>query len=205
MIGQYNTVFGNSTNWIATDPLFVIGIGNSTNANNAVTVLKNGNVGIGESNPTADLQILGTANTNAIIWDNGSGALRHHWDALTWERQTFNVFLDADNDNNVAKFQIFNNVNASSGNTPVVSFGLDDGQDSWINSGNVGIGTTSPNSQLEVTGYIELGTSSGTPPSADCDASDEYGRMKVDSTASSSNLYVCTPNGWGTLTADTGF
>lgn len=64
--------------------------------------------------------------------------------------------------------------------------------------GYVGIGITNPNSDLDVSGYIELDTSSGTPPSADCDASDEYGRMKVDSTASSSNLYVCTPSGWAT-------
>lgn len=67
-----------------------------------------------------------------------------------------------------------------------------------LKNGNVGIGITSPNSQLEVTEYFEIATSAGTPPSSDCDASDEYGRMKVDSTASSSNLYVCTPSGWAT-------
>jgi len=63
--------------------------------------------------------------------------------------------------------------------------------------GKVGIGTTTPNSKLEVTnGYIELDTSSGTPPSGDCDASNEIGRMIVDS--SNNNLYVCTNNGWQT-------
>ena len=204
VIGRYNEISGTPASWVNDDPLFVIGNGDLTTPHNAVTVLKNGNVGIGESNPTADLQILGTANTNAIIWDNGSGALRHHWDALTWDRQTFNILIDADNDDNVAKFQIFNNVNASSGNTPVVSFGLD-GQDSWIKSGDVGIGTSSPNSLLQVFGgYIQLDTVTATPPSADCDTSDEYGRMKVDNKVGTSNLYVCTPNGWGTLTADTG-
>jgi len=63
--------------------------------------------------------------------------------------------------------------------------------------GKVGIGTTTPNSKLEVAnGYIELDTSSGTPPSDDCDASNEIGRMIVDS--SNNNLYVCTNNGWQT-------
>lgn len=44
-------------------------------------------------------------------------------------------------------------------------------------------------------GYIKLDTSSGTPPSSDCDAPDEVGRMKVDS--SSAALYICTALGWG--------
>jgi len=64
--------------------------------------------------------------------------------------------------------------------------------------GNVGIGTITPNSQLEVTGYIELATSSGTPPTADCDVIDEIGRMKVDDT--NNYLYVCTNNGWKSTT-----
>ncbi len=71
----------------------------------------------------------------------------------------------------------------------------------YYDAGNVGIGTDSPNSKLEVTnGYFELDTSSGLPPVQDCDSIDEVGRMKVDSTNSTSNLYVCTPSGWATLT-----
>ena len=66
-----------------------------------------------------------------------------------------------------------------------------------INNNNVGIGTTSPNSKLEVTnGYFELDTSSGVPPAEDCDGIDEIGRMKVDS--SSTDLYICTSSGWVT-------
>jgi hypothetical protein len=44
-------------------------------------------------------------------------------------------------------------------------------------------------------GYLKLDTSSGTPPSDDCDSADEVGRMKVDSF--SPILYVCTTSGWG--------
>ena len=249
VIGQYNEISGTTDSWVAIDPLFVIGNGDAATANNAVTVLKNGNmgigisapteplqvagiiesttggfkfpdgttqttasvdtnlwtqsgnnlsyttgnVGIGTSSPSADLEIRGTG--NAIVWDNGKAVLRHHYDALTWDRMWFNVFLDADNNQDSSKFQIFNDVSSSSGNTAVISFSLD-GKNSWIDSGNVGIGTTTPNSALQVTGYIQLDTSEGTPPSADCDASDEYGRMKVDSRIVSSNLYVCTPSGW---------
>ena len=59
-IGAFNLGGGNATTWVATDPLFEIGNGTtgSTRAN-AVTVLKNGNVGIGVSNPIAKLQTNG--------------------------------------------------------------------------------------------------------------------------------------------------
>jgi len=66
---------------------------------------------------------------------------------------------------------------------------------------DISIGTATPNSKLEVSnGYIKLDISPGTTPLSDCDNADEVGRMKVDSTAASSNLYVCTPSGWITLT-----
>jgi hypothetical protein len=58
VIGRYNVVGGNSEAWLSNDPLFVIGNGSADNArNNAVTVLKNGNVGIENSTPTAPLEI----------------------------------------------------------------------------------------------------------------------------------------------------
>ena len=43
-------------------------------------------------------------------------------------------------------------------------------------------------------GYIKLDTSSGAPPSGDCNHATEVGRMKVDS--SSPILYICTALGW---------
>lgn len=43
VIGQYNIVSGDSTQWIETDPLFVVGNGlNSTDRSNALTIYKNG-------------------------------------------------------------------------------------------------------------------------------------------------------------------
>ncbi len=51
--GRYNVISGSTVNWVATDPLFVIGDGASAAArSNAVTVLKNGNVGIGAADPS---------------------------------------------------------------------------------------------------------------------------------------------------------
>ncbi len=59
-IGSFNVGFGDRANWIQTDPIFEIGIGTSTNNRlNALTVLKNGSVGIGTANPSinADLTL----------------------------------------------------------------------------------------------------------------------------------------------------
>ena len=62
--------------------------------------------------------------------------------------------------------------------------------------GNVGIGMTSPNSTLQVSGdYIQFPTRTGAPPASDCNASTEYGRVVVR-TDSSTNLHVCTSAGW---------
>ncbi len=66
-----------------------------------------------------------------------------------------------------------------------------------VNSaGNVGVGTTNPQSSLQVNGYIQLALTTGLPAAADCDAAAEYGRMKVDAAAGVARLYICTADGW---------
>lgn len=62
-------------------------------------------------------------------------------------------------------------------------------------NGNVGIGTSSPQSKLHINGYVQLATTSGIPPEADCLDSTVYGRMKVDPTGSGT-LWICTETGW---------
>ncbi len=76
----------------------------------------------------------------------------------------------------------------------------DGGSGTIYYDGNVGFGTSTPNSKLQVIDdYIQLDVSSGVPPTDDCDGTDEIGRMKVDN-SSSSSLYVCTASGWKTAT-----
>jgi hypothetical protein len=67
-VGQLNEDFsGSLNNWVQTDPLFVVGNGTWANIgpggvvdkNNAMTILKNGNVGIGTSTPSSLLHING--------------------------------------------------------------------------------------------------------------------------------------------------
>jgi hypothetical protein len=60
VIGRYNIISGTTDSWIATDPLFVVGNGTvSSSPNNALTILKNGNVGINLADPTQKLDING--------------------------------------------------------------------------------------------------------------------------------------------------
>ena len=66
-IGTLNIGGGSSNTWIETDPLFEIGNSNDpNNRSNALTVLKNGNVGIGTSYPTHKLEVRGTDGAAAI-------------------------------------------------------------------------------------------------------------------------------------------
>jgi len=250
VIGRNNEVpaGGDARLWVATDPLFVIGNGNVTGSgetqtrdtpHNAVTVLKNGNVGIGVSNPDTILHIQGLGSTDAelflepgewnssgdygqIKFGDGNHYIRGEYDSgmtfydvIGFSFAGGNVGIGTNNPSHtlqVSGTTLFSNGNGNThfpwtdGNNYIS--GVDtifrDSSNVEVvrivgSTGNVGIGTTTPNSKLEITsGYIELDTSSGIPPSADCDNSNEYGRMKVDSTASSSNLYVCTPSGWAT-------
>jgi len=70
-IGKWNVGGGSASSWVSTDPLFEIGIGtDGSHKANALTVLKNGNVGIGTTTPQAKLDISG----NIKIADGTQGA-----------------------------------------------------------------------------------------------------------------------------------
>lgn len=58
-IGRYNLGGTSPTAWVLTDPVFEVGIGTPTTPANALTVLKNGNVGVGAVSPEAPLHVQG--------------------------------------------------------------------------------------------------------------------------------------------------
>ncbi|VAX14907.1 Phage tail fibers, partial [hydrothermal vent metagenome] len=71
-IGQHNVGGGDPENWVASDPLFEIGNGISDSyTSNAVTVLKNGNVGIGTTTPSRTFFVTGDAG-GTTSWYNDS-------------------------------------------------------------------------------------------------------------------------------------
>lgn len=77
-VGSYNVGGGSATSWVASDPIFEIGIGNSSSTRaNAMLVRKNGNVGIGTNFPNAPLHVAGIVRVGTAeeIEDGGSYAL----------------------------------------------------------------------------------------------------------------------------------
>ena len=57
-VGRYNVGGGSKTSWVSSDPIFEIGIGTGPSSRaNAMTVRKNGNVGIGTTFPGAKLHV----------------------------------------------------------------------------------------------------------------------------------------------------
>ena len=65
--------------------------------------------------------------------------------------------------------------------------------------GNVGIGTATPRSTLQVEGnpgYLQIDTLTEAPPGEDCDEGAEVGRMVLQDP---DYLWVCTSAGWKAL------
>ncbi len=112
VIGRYNVGGGNTSYWVSTDPLFEIGNGVPpgpgviAKKSNAFTVLKNGNVGIGDNSPDVELSIIGNDDSN-----NGILHVRNYYDGF----RSAGIFIQlgattCDYDNNFLRFINGNNV-----------------------------------------------------------------------------------------------
>ncbi|MCW5885987.1 MAG: hypothetical protein KIT33_13535, partial [Candidatus Kapabacteria bacterium] len=138
VIGRYNTTYTPSSgvSWNVNDRLFVIGngTGNSTRSN-ALTVLKNGRVGIGTDSPGAGLHLKGSLHPSSFIY------LESDEDEDTGFR-----FYEG----NTVKWHIFNNSSAAglSINNSAYSVALFAKQ----SNAYIGIGTSSPTQNLDVNG-----------------------------------------------------
>lgn len=98
-IGYYNIGGGSPRDVLHSDPLFEIGNGNSQESSNALTVLKNGNVGIGDHKPKVKLQIsngtdaslnygsgyviIGKESGKSIVFDNNEILARDRGNSST--------------------------------------------------------------------------------------------------------------------------
>lgn len=87
-VGRYNVGGGSATSWLTSDPIFEIGIGTGPSSRaNAMTVRKNGNVGIGTTVPGAPLHVVGEVRVGSLeeLSDGGSFLLQvnSHFAPLT--------------------------------------------------------------------------------------------------------------------------
>ena len=70
-LGRYNIATGSKTSEYNYDPLFVIGNGTAdNNRSNALTILKNGNIGIGTVTPNSPLNVVTNGDNNALYIKN---------------------------------------------------------------------------------------------------------------------------------------
>jgi len=134
-----------------------------------VTFLDAGNVGIGTTSPGARLQVYSTATRDISIFGHGTQA-QNNWQA----QHAF--FISAGQGVMISKANASNNTNrlhlfysTSNGDAQYMlhdtnsndKVKLNTNGDSHFNGGNVGIGTTSPSTKLEVTGHVTINSPAG--------------------------------------------
>ena len=159
-----------------------------------------GNVGIGTPTPATKLHVA----AGSIRFDLGvygvdfSGAANNGIKTLAGDNHlsmyglgNLNFYNDTDNTSAGTEGTFFYG-GAAAGTTPTPLMAL-------LNGGNVGIGTTSPQSTLHVPDgkYAQFeDNNAGAPPAGDCDNNAERGRMSIDTT--NNLLYVCNgaTRGW---------
>lgn len=155
VLGQHNTVYtpASATVWNAADRLFTLGNGTSSAAlSDAMVVLKSGNTGIGTSTPARRLHVAtgisgATSNNNAVVVvESGAAAYQHFMAPSTAESGV----LFGTEVGSIRSGIIFNNTNVGEG--LIFRTGGNTNRMSITNTGDVGIGTITPQAKLHVSG-----------------------------------------------------
>jgi len=212
-IGRCNIVSGTTGAWIPIEPVFVIGNGESSGLTcvtniNAVTVLKNGNVGIGISAPTQPLQVAGIIESTSGGFKFPDGTTQttvsvdtqlDQADVEAFGFVTGSHTVDTDTQLTETQVDVFVANNGYSTGTHTIDTTLNQADVEafgFVTGSHTGLWTETGNT-ISYNGYIQLDIVNtnglGIPPDEDCDSADEQGRMKLDS--NEKKLYVCAFDG----------
>jgi hypothetical protein len=169
--------------------------------NNSVRMaFASGNVGIGTTGPLAKLHVkdgntltAALPNTSALIEGFSQSILQVASHSTGYSQLAF-----GDQDDGFDGGLIYNNASRylaiEAANTEQIRF---------TSNGNVGIGTTAPNSKVHISGtameQLRMETAGG--PSSAGDASGRIGDMAYDDNF----FYIKTANGWGRMALDFGY
>lgn len=167
-----------------------------------LTILGNGNVGIGTTSPTHTLNVVGESNfTNDMQIIRAQAA--NEWQFVAGATSTDNIYIqdgsiNADWESNANNAMHINWYGYNGGTTQFRDLNIGDGKNNAIaffdgSTGNVGIGTTAPSQLLDVQGNISsegsLDISSG-----NFYVNNETGNVGIGTTAPGAKLEVLDGN-----------
>lgn len=164
-LGRYNVVSGNQTSDVSTDPIFTVGNGTSSVLrSNALAILKNGDVSIGDITPTEKLDIDGQLRIRGGEPANGKILISNATGVASWQNPS-TLSLDQASATGISQVE-FRNAGVYRGafgwSQADGRFFFYDGESAtntlFINNGRMGIRRDATTNALEVGGDASKST-----------------------------------------------